>query len=103
MRRLQELSRAQVDRLDHGADDRQIPAAPNLAGRELRPTVMARQVRGGSPADAGAQPRGVLMAGRHTLQQRPVEVVAPRKAVLDPRAGGLPADPFPRLFPEGPT
>jgi transposase len=101
--RLQAIFRAHVDRLYHGADDRRIPAEHHLAERDLRPTVIARQVSFGSPSDAGAHTRGMLMSVLHTVKTRPREVVAPLKAVLDQPALDLHQEPFPLLFPEAPT
>ena len=103
IRRLQEIFRAHADRLSHGADDRRMPAENNLAERDLRPTVIARQLSFGSPSEAGAHSRGVLMSVLHTLKKRPVEVVAHLKAVRDHLAFDIHQDPFPLLFPEAPT
>jgi transposase len=103
IRRIQEMFRANGDRLYHWAEDRRIPADNHLAERDLRPTVMARKVSFGSQADAGAQTRGVLMSGLHTLKKRQVDVVAHLKSVLDHLALDLHQDPFPLLFPEAPT
>jgi len=103
IRRLQEIFRANVDRLYHWAEDRRIPAENNLAERDLRPTVIARKVSFGSQSDAGAQTRGVLMSVLHTLKKRQVDVVAHLKAVLDQLALDIRQDPFPLLFPEAPT
>ena len=103
IRRLQAIFRANIERLSHGAEDRQIPADNNLAERDLRPTVIARNVSVGSPSDAGAHTRGVLMSVLHRLKKRPVDVVAHLKAVLDQLALDIHRDPFPLLFPEAPT
>jgi hypothetical protein len=103
LRRSQEIFRAHGDRLYHWAEDRRIPADNHLAERDLRPTVMARQVSFGSQSDAGAQTRGVLMSVLHTLKKRQVDVVAHLKGSLDQLALDLHQDPFPLLFPEAPT
>jgi transposase len=103
LRRIQELFRSHVDRRYHGADDRRIPAENNLAERDLRPTVIARNVSFGAQSDAGAHTRGILMSVLHTLKKRRVEVGAHLKRVLDPLALDLHQDPFPLLFPEAPT
>jgi len=103
IRRLQEIFRANADRLYHWADDRRVPAENNLAERDLRPTVIARKVSFGSPSDAGAHTRGILMSVLHTLKKRQVEVVAHLKGVLDQLAINIHQDPFPLLFPTGPT
>jgi hypothetical protein len=103
LRRLPALCRAHAERLDQGAEDRRLPADTNLAARELRPTVMARQGSGGSQSAAGARPRGMLRAVLHTLQRRQVAVVSHRKRVLDPLAQHSRQAPWPLLFPEGPT
>ena len=103
IRRIQEIFRANGDRLYHWAEDRRIPADNNLAERDLRPTVIARKVSFGSQSDAGAQTRGVLMSVLHTLKKRQVDVVAHLKGVLDQLALDLHQDPFPLLFPEAPT
>jgi transposase len=83
IRRIQDIFRANADRLYHWADDRRVPAENNLAERDLRPTVIARKVSFGSQSDAGAQTRGVLMSVLHTLKKRQVDVVAHLKAALD--------------------
>jgi hypothetical protein len=101
--RLQEIFRAHADRLYHWADDRRGPAENNLAERDLRPTVSARQVSFGSQSDAGAHTRGVLMSVLHTLKKRRVDVVAHLQAVLDQLALDIQQDPCPLLFPEAPT
>jgi transposase len=80
---LQEIFRANADRLYHWPDDRRVPAENNLAERDLRPTVIARKVSFGSQSDAGAHTRGMLMSVLHTLKKRQVDVVAHLKAVLD--------------------
>lgn len=103
IRRLQEIFRAHADRLYHWAEDRRIPAENNLAERDLRPTVIARKVSFGSQSDAGAHPRGLLMSVLHTLKKRGRDVVAHLKGVLDRLADDLHQDPWPLLFPEGPT
>jgi hypothetical protein len=54
LRRIHAIFRAHVDRRSHGAEDRRIPAENTLAERDLRPTVIARKVRFGSPSEAGA-------------------------------------------------
>jgi transposase len=69
IRRIQEIFRANADRLYHWADDRQVPAENNLAERDLRPTVIARKVSFGSQSDAGARTRGILMSVLHTLKK----------------------------------
>jgi hypothetical protein len=101
--RIQEIFRANVDRLYHWADDRRIPAENNRAERDLRLTVIARKVSSGSQSDAGAHTRGILMSLLHTLKTRQVDVVAHLKAVLDQLAMDIHQDPFPLLFPEAPT
>jgi transposase len=103
IRRIQEIFRAHVDRLDHWADDRRVPAENNLAERDLRPTVIARKVSFGSQSDAGAHTRGLLMSVLHTLKKRGYDVVAHLKGVLDQLADDIHQDPWPLLFPEAPT
>jgi hypothetical protein len=103
LRRIQDLFRVNADRLYHGAADRWVPADHNVAERDLRPTVIARKVSVGSPSDAGAHMRGLLMSVRHTLKQRNVDVVAHLKGVLDQLAHEIHQDSFPFLFPTGPT
>jgi transposase len=103
IRQLQDIFRAHADRLYHWADDRRVPADNNLAERDLRPTVIARKVSFGSQSDAGAHTRGILMSVLHTLKKQRVEVVAHLKRVLDHLAADLRQDPFPHLFPKGPT
>jgi hypothetical protein len=103
LRRLQASCRAHAERLSQGAEDRRLPADPNPAARERRPTVMARQGRFGSQSAAGARPRGRLRAVRHTRKTRQVEVVRPRNRGLAPLAQHRHQAPWPRLFPAGPT
>jgi hypothetical protein len=103
IRRIQEIFRANADRLYPWADDRRVPAENNLAERDLRPTVIARKVSFGSQSDAGAHTRGILMSVLHTLKKRGDDVVAHLKAVLDRLADDIQQDPWPLLFPEGPT
>jgi transposase len=103
IRRIQAIFRANADRLYHGADDRRSPAENNVAERDLRPTVIARNVSFGSQSDAGAHTRGLLMSVLHTLKKRGGDVVAHRKGVLDRLADEIHQDPWPLLFPEGPT
>jgi transposase len=103
IRRIQELVRANADRLYHWADDRRVPAENNLAERDLRPTVIARNVSLGSQSDAGAHTHGILMSVLHTRKKRGYGVVAHLKGVLDQLADDLHQDPWPPLFPEAPT
>lgn len=103
LRRIPEICRANVDRLYHWAETRRIPTEQHLAERDLRPTVIARQVSFGSQSDAGAHTRGVLMAVLHTLKKRGRDVVAHLQGGLDRLADDRHQDPWPLLFPEGPT
>jgi hypothetical protein len=103
IRRIQEIFRANADRLYHWADDRRVPAENNLAERDLRPTVIARKVSFGSQSDAGAHTRGILMSVLQTLKKRGDDVVAHLKGVLDRLADDIHQDPWPLLFPKGPT
>jgi transposase len=103
IRRTPESFRAHADRLYHWADDRRVPAENNLAERDLRPTVIARNVSFGSQSDAGAPTRGLLMSALHTLKKRQVDVVAHLQKVLDQLALDSAQDPFPLLFPTDPT
>jgi transposase len=103
LRRLHEIFRAHVDRLDHWAEDRRIPAEHHLAERHRRPTGLARKVSCGSPSEAGAHTRGVLLAVLHTLKKRGRDGVAHLTGVLDRLADAIHQDPWRRLFPEGPT
>jgi transposase len=103
IRRIQEIFRANIDRLYHWAEDRRIPAENNLAERDLRPTVIARKVSFGSQSDAGAHTRGILMSVLHTLKKRQVDVVGHLKRVLDHLAQDIHQDPWSLLFPEDPT
>jgi hypothetical protein len=99
---LQEICRAHADRLYHWADDRWVPAENHLAARDRCPTVIARNVSFGSPSDARAHTRGILISVRHTLNKRQVDVVAHLKRVFDQLACKLHQDPFPLLFPTSP-
>jgi transposase len=103
IRHIQESCRADADRLYHGAEDRRVPAENHLAERDLRPTVIARQVSFGSQSDAGAHTRDILMTLLHTLTKRGGDGVAQLKGMLDRRADDLQQDPWPRLVPAGPT
>ena len=103
IRRLQESFRANGDRRYPWAEERRSPAENNLAERALRPTVLARNVSFGSPSDAGAHTRGIRMSVLHTRKKRGRDVVAPLKGGLDRLADDLHQDPWPLLFPEGPT
>jgi transposase len=103
IRRLQEIFRANADRLYHWAADRRVPAENHLAERDLRPTVIARKVSFGSPSNAGAHTRGILMSVLPTLTKRQVDVVAHLKRVLDQLAIDIHQDPFPLLFPTDST
>jgi hypothetical protein len=103
LRRLHEIFRAHVDRLDHWAEERRIPAEHHLAERHRRPTGLARKVSCGSPSEAGAHTRGVLLAVLHTLKKRGHDGVAHLTGVLDRLADAIHQDPWRRLFPEGPT
>jgi len=103
IRRLQEIVRANGDRLSHWAEDRRIPAENNLAEPDLRPTVIARKVSFGSQSDAGAHTRSILMSVLHTLKKQGRDVVAHLKGVLDRLADDIHQDPWPLLFPEDPT
>jgi hypothetical protein len=100
--RLQEIFRANADRLYHWADNRRVPAENNLAERDRRPTVLARKVSCGSRSDSRAHTRGSLMSALHTLKKRHMDVVAHLKRVLDHLAFNLHQDPFPLLFPTSP-
>jgi transposase len=102
-RRIPPSFRAHADRLDLWADDRRVPAEHHVAERDLRPTVLARQVSVGSQSDAGAHPRGPLMSGLHTRKKRGGDVVAHLTGGLARRADAIQQDPWPLLFPEGPT
>jgi hypothetical protein len=99
IRRLQEIFRAQAERLYHWADDRRVPAENDLAERDLRPMVIARKVSFGAQSDAGAHTRGGLRSALHTLKKRRVDVVAHLQAVLDQLALDSHQDPFPPLVP----
>ena len=103
IRHLQDIFREHAARLYHWADDRRVPAENNLAERDLRPTVIARKVSFGAQSDAGAHTRGILMSILHTLKKRQVDVVGHLKVVLDHLAHDIHQDPFPLLFPCGPT
>jgi transposase len=103
IRRLQAIFRANADRLYHWADDRRVPAENNLAERDLRPTVIARNISFGSQSDAGAPTRGILMSVLQTLKKRQLDVVAHLKRVLDQLTIALHQDPFPLLFPTDST
>ena len=60
-----------------------VPAGNHRAERELPPTVMARQVSFGSPSDARAKTREILMSAVHTLVRRFPDPEAHFQSVLD--------------------
>jgi transposase len=103
IRRLQEICRAHTDRLYHWADDRRVPAENNLAERDLRPTVIDRNVSFVSQSDAGAPMRGMLMSVLHTLKKHEIKVVAHLKAVVDQLALDIYQDPFSPILPNSST
>jgi transposase len=70
IRRIQEIFHENEQRLYQWAEDRQIPADNNLTERDLRPTVIARNVSFGSQSKAGANTRSVLMTVLHTLKKQ---------------------------------
>jgi len=80
---MQDLFRANADRLYHWVEDRRVPADNNRAERELRPTVIARKTSFGSQSDAGAQTREILMTLVHTLARRFPDPQAHLRSVLD--------------------
>jgi len=102
IRRIQAIFRDNADRLYHWAENRPVPAENNPAERDLRPSVIARQVSFGSQSDAGAHRRGILMSVLHTLKKRHVDVMAHLKGALDQLATDLHQAPF-LLLPSTPT
>jgi transposase len=104
IQRIQDIFRAQADRMYHWADSRKVPADNNLAERDLRPTVIARKTSFGSQSDAGAHTRGVLTTVLYSLKKRGVDVTTHLKGVLDELAKDIHQDPFALLFPrDSPT
>ncbi|GEM_PF-1632561 len=99
IRRIQNIFREHAPRLYHWAADRAIPAENNLAGRDLRPTVIVRKVSFGSQSNAGATTRGILMSVLVTLKKRGFDVTTRLKEVLDEIARNPTQNPFSLLFP----
>lgn len=98
IRQLQEIFRANADRLYHWVTDRAVPPDNNRAEPELRPTVIARKVSFGSQSDAGAKTREILMSILHTLRKRRADAQAHFKWVLDQPAANPNRDSFALLF-----
>ena len=98
IRRIQDLFRANAQRLYHWAQDRRVPAENNLAERDLRPTVIARKVSFGSASDAGAQTRGTLMSVLYSLKKQNFDVTNRLKEALDQFAKDAHQDPYSLLF-----
>ena len=76
-----------------------IPADNNFMERELRPLAIARKISFGSPSDAGAKTREILMSVLLTLKKRSPDVATPFQAALDQLAAQPDADPYRILFP----
>lgn len=85
IRSYQDIFITHEDRLFHWVEDRRVPAHNNRAERELRPSVIAREVSFGSSSDAGAETRSVLMSVLHTLNKQKGEesLEAAFKNILD--------------------
>ena len=79
-------------------ENRAAPADHHRAERELRPTVIARQVSFGSQSDAGAKTREVLRSVIHTLAKRVPDPEAHFKSVLDQLAADPTKNPVALLF-----
>lgn len=99
IRHIQNIFSENTHRLYRWADDRRVPTDNNLAERDLRPTVIARNVSFGSLSDAGAHTRSVLMTVLHSLKKRKVDVAGHIKNVLDQLSKNMTLDLFPLLFP----
>ena len=79
-------------------EDRAVPAGNHRAERKLGPTVIARQVSFGSPSDAGAKTREILMSAVHTLVKRFPDPEAHFQSVLDQLAADPQQDAVALLF-----
>lgn len=75
-----------------------MPADNNRAERELRPLVIARKLSFGSPSEAGARTREVLMSVLHTLRKRHADVTAAFQRVFDRLVEAPKADLYKLLF-----
>jgi len=98
IRRIQDIFRANEQRLFHWADNRAVPADNNMAERDLRPSVIARKVSFGSITDAGAKTRSTLTTVATTIKKRGGDVGGRFKEALDLLARNPKADPFEILF-----
>ena len=104
IRRIQDIFRENEHRLFHWADNRDVPADNNLAERDLRPSVIARQVSFGSVTDAGAKVRSTLSTVAATIHKKGGAIASRIKEALDLLARNPKADPFEVLFsPSNPT
>lgn len=99
IQKIQNLFRKHKDRLYHWARDPSIPAENNLAERDLRPLVVAREVSFGSQSSAGARTRETLMSILHTLRKRRIAPAAAVQSALDQLVTNPALDPHALLFP----
>jgi Transposase and inactivated derivatives len=70
IRKIQDIFRENEERLYQWVKDRRVPAENNMAERDLRPSVIARNVSFGSQSMAGAETRSILMSILNTARKR---------------------------------
>lgn len=70
IRKIQDIFRDNEDRLYQWVKDRRVPAENNMAERDLRPSVIARNVSFGSQSPTGAETRSILMSILNTARKR---------------------------------
>jgi transposase len=75
-----------------------VPADNNLTERDLRPSVIARNVSFGSVTDAGAKILSTLSSIVVAIKKWGGNVAVQMKDALDPLVRNPKADPFPILF-----
>ena len=98
IQKIQDIFREKADRLYHWAENRNIPADNNLAERELRPLVIARNISFGSQSDVGAKTREILMTVLHTLKKISPDVTIAFKSALDKLAEDSDIAPYKTVF-----
>jgi len=105
IQRIQNIFRENAHRMYRWVEDRNGADGAtdnNFAERTLRPLVIARKVSFGSPSDAGARTREVLMTVLLTLKQRFDHFQARFKNALDRLAETPSLDPYNLLFQANP-
>lgn len=98
IRRIQDIFRDNQNRLYHWAEDRRVPAHNNQAERDLRPSVIARKISGGSNSQNGAKTRSILTTILQTMTKRERQPTEHLKQALDKLARDPTLDPYDLLF-----